>query len=87
LLPVVAAAQGPSVQILSIVSSSWSTKRPVCAIMPDMLHNGDLDEAPQAYRRSPDVLAHHAGSVPILHRWRAFAVAMAGEGEFGPFKD
>jgi tRNA-splicing ligase RtcB len=40
-----------------------------------------------AYRRLPDVLAHHAGSVRVLHRLRPFAVAMAGEGEFDPFKD
>ena len=31
------------------------------------LVGGDLDEAPQAYRRLPDVLAHHAGTVRIEH--------------------
>lgn len=51
------------------------------------LVGADLDESPMAYRRLPEVLAHHAGSVKILHTLRPFAVAMAGEGEFDPFKD
>jgi tRNA-splicing ligase RtcB len=52
-----------------------------------MLLGGDLDEAPQAYRRLPDVLAHHDGTVRIEHRLRPFAVAMAGADVFDPFKD
>jgi len=52
-----------------------------------MVSGGDLDESPMAYRRLPDVLAHHAGSVKVLHTLRPFAVAMAGRGEFDPFKD
>jgi len=52
-----------------------------------VLVGADLDESPMAYRRLPDVLAHHAGSVRVLHTLRPFAVAMAGEGEFDPFKD
>ena len=41
----------------------------------------------EAYRRLPEVLAEHAGSIRVLHRLRPFAVAMAGAGEFDPFKD
>ncbi len=52
-----------------------------------LLAGGDLDESPMAYRRLPDVLAHHAASTKILHRLHPFAVAMAGSGEFDPFKD
>jgi tRNA-splicing ligase RtcB len=48
---------------------------------------GDLDESPMAYRRLPKVLAAHEGTVRVLHRLRPFAVAMAGPGEFDPFKD
>jgi tRNA-splicing ligase RtcB len=48
---------------------------------------GDLDEAPQAYRRLPDVLAHHAGTVAIEHTLEPFAVVMAGADVFDPFKD
>lgn len=52
-----------------------------------LLAGADLDESPMAYRRLPEVLAHHAGSVRILHTLRPFAVAMAGEGIVDPFKD
>lgn len=51
------------------------------------LVGADLDESPMAYRRLPEVLAEHAGSVKVVHTLRPFAVAMAGEGEFDPFKD
>jgi hypothetical protein len=40
-----------------------------------------------AYRRLPEVLAQHAGTIRVLHKLRPFAVAMAGAGEFDPFKD
>ena len=59
----------------------WLTERGVTLI------GADLDESPMAYRRLPDVLAHHAGTVKVLHTLRPFAVAMAGAGEFDPFKD
>jgi tRNA-splicing ligase RtcB len=52
-----------------------------------LLAGGDLDESPMAYRRLPEVLAQHAGTIRVLHTLRPFAVAMAGEGEFDPFKD
>ena len=51
------------------------------------LLGADLDESPMAYRRLPDVLAHHAGTVRIEHTLRPFAVVMAGEGEVDPYKD
>jgi tRNA-splicing ligase RtcB (3'-phosphate/5'-hydroxy nucleic acid ligase) len=51
------------------------------------LVGGGLDEAPQAYRRLPDVLAHHAGTMKIEHTLRPFAVLMAGADVFDPFKD
>lgn len=51
------------------------------------LHGGDLDEAPQAYRRLPDVLAEHAGTISIEHTLRPFGVIMAGANEFDPYKD
>ena len=52
-----------------------------------LLSGGDIDESPMAYRRLPEVLASHAGTVRVLHRLRPFAAAMAGAGEFDPFKD
>ena len=59
----------------------WLRQRGVTLI------GADLDESPMAYRRLPDVLAHHAGTVKVLHTLRPFAVVMAGAGEFDPFKD
>jgi tRNA-splicing ligase RtcB (3'-phosphate/5'-hydroxy nucleic acid ligase) len=52
-----------------------------------MLIGADLDESPMAYRRLPDVLAQHAGSIRVLRTLRPFAVVMAGAGEADPFKD
>lgn len=52
-----------------------------------LLLGGDLDEAPQAYRRLPDVLAEHAGTVEIEHVLRPFGVVMAGPGDLDPYKD
>jgi tRNA-splicing ligase RtcB len=60
---------------------AWLRSRGVTLI------GADLDESPMAYRRLPEVLAHHAGSVKVLHTLRPFAVVMAGDGEFDPYKD
>jgi tRNA-splicing ligase RtcB (3'-phosphate/5'-hydroxy nucleic acid ligase) len=50
------------------------------------LIGADLDESPMAHRRLPEVIAHHAGTVRVLHTLRPFAVVMAGDGEFDPYK-
>lgn len=60
---------------------AWLQSRGVTLI------GADLDESPMAYRRLPEVIAEHAGTVRVQHTLRPFAVAMAGEGEFDPFKD
>ena len=52
-----------------------------------VLRGADTDEAPQAYKRLPDVLKHHAGTVRVLHTLKPIGVAMAGAGEFDPYKD
>ena len=52
-----------------------------------LLRGGDVDESPMAYRRLPDVLREHDGTIQVLHTLRPFAVAMAGPGEFDPYKD
>jgi len=52
-----------------------------------ILRGGDLDEAPQAYRRLPDVLNAHAGTIRILHTLRPLGVAMAGRDIIDPYKD
>jgi tRNA-splicing ligase RtcB len=60
---------------------AWLQRRGVTLI------GADLDESPMAYRRLNDVLAHHGASTRVVHRLRPFAVVMAGDGEFDPFKD
>jgi len=52
-----------------------------------VLRGGDLDEAPQAYRRLPEVLAAHEGTIRILHTLRPLGVAMAGHDVVDPYKD
>ena len=52
-----------------------------------VLRGGDLDEAPQAYRRLPEVLGAHAGTIRILHTLRPLGVAMAGKDIVDPYKD
>jgi tRNA-splicing ligase RtcB len=48
---------------------------------------GDVDEAPQAYRRLPEVLAAHQGTIGVVHTLRPIGVAMAGAGTVDPYKD
>ncbi len=52
-----------------------------------VLRGGDLDEAPQAYRRLPEVLEAHAGTIRVLHTLRPLGVAMAGRDIVDPYKD
>jgi tRNA-splicing ligase RtcB len=52
-----------------------------------VLRGADLDEAPQAYRRLPEVLAHHAGTIEIEHTLRPIGVVMAGADVADPYKD
>jgi len=52
-----------------------------------ILRGGGLDEAPQAYRRLPDVLAEQGDTVRVLHTLRPVIVVMAGPNEFDPYKD
>ena len=52
-----------------------------------VLRGGDLDEAPQAYRRLDDVLAAQGGTVEVLHRLRPLIVCMAPGDTFDPYMD
>jgi tRNA-splicing ligase RtcB len=51
------------------------------------LRGGGADEAPQCYKRLPEVLAAHAGTIRVLHTLRPIGVAMAGKDTFDPYKD
>lgn len=52
-----------------------------------ILRGGGLDESPHAYRRLPDVLDAHAGTVKVLRTLTPLIVVMAGENEVDPYKD
>lgn len=63
------------------VRDAWIANRGV------EVRGGDLDEAPQAYRRLPDVLAAHGSTIRVLHTLRPIGVAMAGADVRDPYKD
>ena len=48
---------------------------------------GGADEAPEVYKRLPDVLAAHGDSIRVKHTLRPLGVAMAGRDVFDPYKD
>ena len=52
-----------------------------------VLVGGGADEAPEVYKRLPDVLAAHAGSIRVKHTLRPLGVAMAGREVYDPYKD
>jgi tRNA-splicing ligase RtcB len=67
-------------------------------ISPEMMHawvrekgvilkGGGLDEAPQAYRRLPEVLEAQRGTIDVVHTLRPLIVVMAGPNEFDPYKN
>ena len=51
------------------------------------LRGGGADEAPQVYKRLTDVLGYHEGTIKIEHRLTPIGVAMAGAGEWDPYRD
>lgn len=59
----------------------WLSERGV------VLRGGGLDEAPQAYRRLPQVLAAQQGTIEVLHTLRPLVVVMAGAREWDPYRD
>ena len=52
-----------------------------------VVRGGDLDEAPQAYRRLPEVLEHHASTINVLHTLSPIGVAMSPSGTHDPYSD
>ncbi len=52
-----------------------------------VLIGGGADEAPEVYKRLPDVLVAHAGSIRVTHKLRPLGVAMAGRDVDDPYRD
>ena len=52
-----------------------------------VLVGGGADEAPEVYKRLPDVLAAHGDTIRVKHRLRPLGVAMAGRDVYDLYKD
>jgi tRNA-splicing ligase RtcB (3'-phosphate/5'-hydroxy nucleic acid ligase) len=52
-----------------------------------VLVGGGPDEAPEVYKRLPDVLAAHGDTIRVKHTLRPLGVAMAGRDVHDPYKD
>jgi tRNA-splicing ligase RtcB len=52
-----------------------------------VLLGGGPDEAPEVYKRLPDVLAAHGETIRVKHTLRPLGVAMAGRDVYDPYKD
>jgi tRNA-splicing ligase RtcB (3'-phosphate/5'-hydroxy nucleic acid ligase) len=52
-----------------------------------VLVGGGADEAPEVYKRLPDVLAAHGSTIRVKQRLKPIGVAMAGRDVFDPYKD
>jgi tRNA-splicing ligase RtcB len=52
-----------------------------------VLIGGGADEAPEVYKRLPEVLAAHGDSIRMKHTLRPLGVAMAGRDIVDPYKD
>src|SRR5262249_27874688 len=52
-----------------------------------VLVGGGADEAPEGYKRLPEVLAAHGETIRVKHTLRPLGVAMAGRDVHDPYKD
>jgi tRNA-splicing ligase RtcB (3'-phosphate/5'-hydroxy nucleic acid ligase) len=52
-----------------------------------VLLGGGADEAPEVYKRLPEVLAAHGDTIRVKHTLRPLGVAMAGRDVHDPYKD
>jgi tRNA-splicing ligase RtcB len=70
-----------STKITRQMQNEWLDGRGV------ILRGGDVDEAPQAYRRLPDVLAAQGGTIRVTETLSPLVVVMAGHDVRDPYKD
>ena len=78
---------GAKARIVSPGLVSWDMVQDWLGPKGVILRGGGLDEAPQAYRRLPEVLAAQGDTIRVLRTLRPIIVVMAGENEFDPYKD
>lgn len=65
----------------------WKSSREAVLSKGVELRGADADEAPECYKRLDEVLAHHEGTIRILHTLRPIGVAMAGKDIVDPYRD
>lgn len=65
----------------------WGNAKQAVSDNGTILIGGGADEAPEVYKRLPEVLQYHAGTIEIIHQLKPLIVVMAGEDEFDPYKD
>jgi tRNA-splicing ligase RtcB len=73
--------QVSSGRITREMMNQWLVRRGV------LLRGGDVDEAPQAYRRLPDVLQAQGDTIRVLHTLRPLIVCMAPGDTTDPYMD
>jgi tRNA-splicing ligase RtcB len=70
-----------STKVTREMQNEWLARKGV------ILRGGDVDEAPQVYRRLPDVLSAHLGTIRVVHTLTPMVVVMAGREVRDPYKD
>jgi tRNA-splicing ligase RtcB len=65
----------------------WDAVRRRIAEQGIVLVGGGADEAPEVYKRLPEVLAAHGPTIRVKHRLRPLGVAMAGGDVVDSYKD
>jgi tRNA-splicing ligase RtcB len=78
---------GRNAQLIAPGKINWDMVKDWLGPKGIILRGGGLDEAPQAYRRLPDVLAAQGDTIRVRHTLRPVIVVMAGENETDPYKD
>ena len=79
--PIPGAARDLSTLITREMQNEWLDGKGI------ILRGGDVDEAPQAYRRLPDVLAAQGETIRVVETLSPLVVVMAGHDVRDPYKD
>lgn len=65
----------------------WGNAQKAVADNGTLLRGAGADEAPEVYKKLPDVLKAHEGTIKVIHTLKPLIVVMAGADEFDPYKD
>ena len=74
-------------QVISAGLVDWPAVQARLREQGIVLVGGGADEAPEVYKRLPDVLAAHGNTIQVKHTLRPLGVAMAGRDVHDPYKD